>query len=455
MPMKIACVGAGPAGLYFSILMKLRDAANDVTIYERNPAGITHGWGVVFWDDLVADLRTHDPETAREVLDHSFCWIDQVVDVDGGRRARGGGTGFGICRRKLLEILRKRAVGLGVKIHFEQEIMCPTQLPDADAIVAADGVGSQIRRLRMDRFKTRIDLGRNKYVWLATSRVFDAFTFGLVPTQAGWIWFHAYGYSHSMSTFIVECSSETWKGLGLDAMNTAQSLARLEEIFARYLDGHHLVSHSCQEEHLPWLNFRHMTNEKWHDGNVVLLGDAAHTTHFSIGSGTRLAIQDAIALAARLHGTNDVQAALAAYEEERQLAMLRPQREARLSAEWFENVPRYAGLPARQLFALLLERRSRLVGRLPPQLYFRLHQAKRIALVRQLYRWASIGVEKLMGLRRRMSQSSNGSAGAASPLAGRDASRSRGIDRADDARRGKLDAHLASKGLRQAPFDQS
>lgn len=454
MPMRIACVGAGPAGLYFSILMKLRDAANEITVYERNPAGVTHGWGVVFWDDLVADLHANDPETAREVLDHSFCWIDQVVDVNGERRARGGGTGFGICRRKLLEILRSRAVGLGVKIRFGHEIACPTQLPDADVIVAADGVGSQIRRLHMDRFKTRIDLGRNKYVWLATSRVFDAFTFGLVPTQAGWIWFHAYGFSHGMSTFIVECAPETWKRLGFDTMNTAQSLARLQGIFGRYLEGHRLVSHSCQEDHLPWLNFRHMTNERWHDGKVVLLGDAAHTTHFSIGSGTRLAMQDAISLATKLHGTNDIQAALAAYQEERQLAMLRPQREARLSAEWFENVPRYADLPAQQLFALLLERRSRLVGRLPPWLYFRLHQAKRIAFLRMLYRWASIGVEQVVGWRRQIPGRPHTNAGAVASLIGQDALRGRGVDRADDARGGELDVHLASKGLREAPFDQ-
>ncbi|MCB5175397.1 FAD-dependent monooxygenase [Microvirga lenta] len=403
--MKIACVGAGPAGLYFAILMKLRDPRHEITVYERNPEGVTHGWGVVFWDDLVADLRANDPVTAQAILDRSFGWIDQVVDVKGSRPARGGGTGFGICRRTLLAILRERATDLGVEILFEHEIAEGAQLPDADVIVAADGVGSQVRRLRMDRFRTRIDLGRNKYVWLGTPRVFEAFTFGLVPTQAGWIWFHAYGYSKDMSTFIVECSPETWKGLGFDRRNSAQSLTLLENLFEDHLNGHRLLSHSDSQESLPWLNFRNMTNEKWHADNIALLGDAAHTTHFSIGSGTRLAIQDAIALAANLHGHEDVQTALAAYEQERQLAMLRPQREARLSAAWFENIPRYAHLAPPQLFALLLDRRSRLVSHIPPKLYYRLHWAKRIPPVRMLYRWAALGVEQLAGLHRRLSHS--------------------------------------------------
>jgi 2-polyprenyl-6-methoxyphenol hydroxylase-like FAD-dependent oxidoreductase len=401
--MKIACVGAGPAGLYFSILMKLRDPANDITVYERNPAGVTHGWGVVFWDDLVADLRANDPESAREILDHSFSWIDQVVAVKGGKPARGGGTGYGICRRQLLDVLRKRATDLGVTIRFEHEIVNPAQLPEADVIVAAEGVGSQLRRLHPDQFRTRIDLGRNKYVWLGTSRVFDAFTFGLVPTPAGWIWFHAYGYSPDRSTFIVECSPETWKGLGFDRLNAEQSLSRLENIFQEHLDGHRLLGHSSSEEALPWLNFRILTNEKWHVGNVVLVGDAAHTAHFSIGSGTRLAIQDVIALAAHLGENADLKSALEAYEKERQFAMLRPQREARLSAEWFENIPRYATLNGQQLFALLLERRSRLVSRVPPWLYYQLYRAKRIPPVRMLYRWAATGIEQLSGLHRRLS----------------------------------------------------
>jgi anthraniloyl-CoA monooxygenase len=400
--MKIACIGAGPAGLYFAILMKLRDAQNEVTLFERNPSGTTHGWGVVFWDDLVADLRANDPDTAKAILDRSFCWTDQVVAVKGGKPAHGGGTGYGICRRALLDILRRRAAELGVTIRYECEITCPTQLPEADVIVAADGVGSYLRRLHEEEFETRIEPGRNKYVWLATPRVFEAFTFGLVPTRAGWIWFHAYGYSRTMSTFIVECSPQTWKGLGLDTLDAERSLRLLESLFEDQLEGHRIVSHGSTDERLPWLNFRNLTNGRWHFGNVVLLGDAAHTTHFSIGSGTRLAMQDAIALANSLHENQNVQAALAAYESERQLAMLRPQREARLSAAWFENIPRYAALDGPQLFALLLDRRSRLVSHLPPRLYYALYKAKRIPLVRVLYRRAAMAVEQLSGLQRKL-----------------------------------------------------
>lgn len=402
MAMKIACIGAGPAGLYFSILMKLRDPGTEITIFERNPAGVTHGWGVVFWDDLVADLRANDPVSANTILDASFCWIDQVVEVKGGSPARGGGTGYGIGRQTLLDILRQRATDLGITIHYEHEITDPSQVPDADVVVAADGVGSHLRRQHEDTFEPRIEPGRNKYVWLGTSRVFEAFTFGLVPTEAGWIWFHAYGYSPTMSTFIVECSPQTWQGLGFDRMPGNESLRLLERLFADYLDGHRLLSQSGEEENLPWLNFRNLTNRRWHTGNVVLLGDAAHTTHFSIGSGTRLAMQDAIALADSLHRTKSVPMALAAYESERQLAMLRPQREARLSAAWFEDIARYATLDGPKLFVLLLDRRSRLIPHVPPRLYYALHRAKRIPLVRMLYRWAAMGVEQVSGLPRRL-----------------------------------------------------
>jgi 2-polyprenyl-6-methoxyphenol hydroxylase-like FAD-dependent oxidoreductase len=205
-----------------------------------------------------------------------------------------------------------------------------------------------------------------------------------------------------MSTFIVECSPQTWQGLGFDTMDADRSLRQLERLFADYLRGHRLLSHSSAGESLPWLNFRNLTNGKWHTGNLALLGDAAHTTHFSIGSGTRLAMQDAIALADNLVRERNIQAALTAYESERQLAMLRPQREARLSAAWFENIPRYATLDGPQLFALLLDRRSRIIPHIPPRLYYALHRAKRIPLVRMLYRWAAMGIEQLSGWQRRL-----------------------------------------------------
>lgn len=391
--MKIACVGAGPAGLYLSILMKLRDPGTEVTIFERNPVGVTHGWGVVFWDDLVADLQANDPESAAAILDESFAWDGQVVHIKGETPTREDGGGYGISRQTLLDILSERARDLGVTIRYEDEITSLAELPEADVVVAADGVGSQIRRLHGLEFDARTQPGRNKYVWLATPRLFEAFTFGLVHTEAGWIWCHAYGYSKDRSTFIVECSPETWKGLGFDELGADESLRLLEALFDEYLDGQPLLTAGGEAEGLPWLHFRNLTNTKWYSGNVVLVGDAAHTTHFTIGSGTRLAMQDSIALANRLHGSQDVHAALEAYEAERQVGMLRPQREARLSSTWFENLPRYAALGGPQVHAFLVHRRSRVAHHVPPRLYYGLLKANRIPLARKLYRWAAVRAE--------------------------------------------------------------
>jgi len=391
--MKIACVGAGPAGLYFSILMRLRDPGTEVTIFERNPVGVTHGWGVVFWDDLVADLRANDPESAAAILDESFAWDGQVVHIKGRPPTREDGGGYGISRQTLLDILSERAKDLGVTIRYEDEITSLAELPEADVVVAADGVGSQIRRLHGVGFDARTQPGRNKYVWLATPRIFEAFTFGLVHTEAGWIWCHAYGYSKDRSTFIVECAPATWKGLGFDGLGADESLRRLEGLFDEYLDGQPLLTAAGEEESLPWLHFRNLTNSKWYSGNVVLVGDAAHTTHFTIGSGTRLAMQDSIALANHLHESQDLPAALEAYEAERQLGMLRPQREARLSSTWFENLPRYAALGGPQVHAFLVHRRSRAAHYVPPRLYYGLLKANRIPLARKLYRWAAVRAE--------------------------------------------------------------
>jgi 2-polyprenyl-6-methoxyphenol hydroxylase-like FAD-dependent oxidoreductase len=376
--MNIACVGAGPAGLYLAILMKLHDANNEVTIFEQNPVGVTHGWGVVFWEDLLDSLRDNDPDSARDILSHSFGWSGQVLDVSGKPQLHDGGGGFGIGRQRLLDILANRATELGVKIRFEHEIddIAEPPLRHADLIIASDGAGSQIRRRHADRFGTKISVGRNKYVWLGTNRIFDAFTFGFVPSEAGWIWFHAYAFDDSTSTFIVECSPETWKGLGFDTLDANESLKLLERIFDRYLNGFRLISHSVKGNGLPWLNFRGIANRTWHLDNIVLVGDAAHTTHFSIGSGTQLAIQDAISLAKSLQAWGNVQPALQAYESERRHALEGPRREARLSAQWFENIPRYINTEAQQFFRLLRSRRSRLMPYLPPGVYYRMYNAR-------------------------------------------------------------------------------
>jgi anthraniloyl-CoA monooxygenase len=397
---RIACVGAGPAGLYLAILMKLRDAKNEITIFERNPAGIDYGWGVVFWDDLRKSLNHNDPQSAREIVEHSFRWNGQVIDAEGKGRAHHKGGGYGICRRKLLAILTERAMELGVKIEYEHEVASAGQLPDADLVVVADGGGSRLRRNHEDRFKTRVDVGRNKYVWLGTTKIFAAFTFGFAQTEAGWIWFHAYAFKRNMSTFIVECSPETWTGLRFDNMDTSESLGRLEEIFEQHLDGHRLIAHNGKGASLPWLKFRTVVNRTWHKDNIVLVGDAAHTTHFTIGSGTRLAIEDAIALADALGEQDRIQAALATYESERKRELRIPAQDARLSARWFERVPRYISFDGPEFATLLLSRRSRLMPQVPPGVYCRLTTTlRRAPALKNLYRWTAAMVGRLDRLR--------------------------------------------------------
>jgi 2-polyprenyl-6-methoxyphenol hydroxylase-like FAD-dependent oxidoreductase len=257
-----------------------------------------------------------------------------------------------------------------VRVQFESSVEF-RELPEADLIVACDGVNSRLRELRREQFQTEVVVGRNKYIWLGTSRVFDAFTFAFVHTEAGWIWCHAYGFDDDTSTFIVECSPETWAALGFDTLDEADCTRLLERLFEAHLQGHPLMSKGGAS----WLEFRTVTNDKWHADNVVLMGDAAHTTHFTIGSGTRLALEDAISLAAVLQEKTGLSVALERYEQERRAALSRTQSDARLSARWFESVGRYIELDPPQVFALLRDRRSPLLPRIPPRAYYRLYQA--------------------------------------------------------------------------------
>jgi 2-polyprenyl-6-methoxyphenol hydroxylase-like FAD-dependent oxidoreductase len=391
MAMRIACVGGGPAGLYFAILMKARYPARDVEVFERNPRGITYGWGVVFWDDLLEQLQESDPATASEICASSFRWNGQLLAVESKPPVHVGGHGYGIGRQRLLDILVERAKSLGVHVQFESSVE-GRELPEADLIVACDGVNSRLRELRRGQFQTEVVVGRNKYIWLGTSRVFDAFTFAFVHTEAGWIWCHAYGFDDDTSTFIVECSPETWAALGFDTLDEADCTRLLEGLFEAHLQGHPLMSKGGAS----WLEFRTVTNETWHADNVVLMGDAAHTTHFTIGSGTRLALEDAISLAAHLRGETSLSAALERYEQERRAALLRTQSDARLSARWFENVPRYVDLEPPQVFALLRERRSPLLPRVHPRTYYLLYRAtQRNAMLKRLRRWFAPGVKAL------------------------------------------------------------
>ncbi len=388
--MRIACVGGGPAGLYLATLLKGRDPGHEITVLERNPAGVTYGWGVVFWDDLLEGLAANDPPTAATIAGEAFRWTGQRILVDGQPEAGLDGYGFSMRRQRLLDILTSRALELGVEVRFEAEVEDPAQLEDHDLVVAADGVNSRLRRAHPGSFGTRIDTGRNRYMWLGTTKVFDAFTFAFVRTPAGWIWCHAYGFDATASTFIVECSPETWAGLGFGQLGLEASIARLEELFAPQLDEHRLVAQGPDRERAPWLSFRTVTNERWRSGNLVLAGDAAHTTHFTIGSGTKLAIEDAIGLAAALGAGDDLGSALAAYERDRKVALLLLQREARNSAGWFEHLPRYIDRGASQFAALLQHRRSRLLTRMSPTGYYRLRRtSEEFAAFDRLWHWAS------------------------------------------------------------------
>jgi anthraniloyl-CoA monooxygenase len=358
--MKIVCVGGGPAGLYFATSMKLRNPDHDVTVLERNPVGVTFGWGVVFSDETLDNLRNNDPESAQEIQDSFAHWDDVEVHVRGKETIRSGGHGFvGIGRKHLLDILAKRAMDLGADVRFECEVEDLSGFTKADLVVGCDGVNSRVRQLYAEQFQTNVDARKNKYIWLGTHKVFDAFTFAFEKTRAGWIWIHAYRFNEDTSTCIVECSPETWEGLGFDELGPDESVTLMEEIFEPYLDGHSLINDQRHLGKVPWLNFQRISNEHWYHDNIVLMGDAAHTAHFSIGSGTKLALEDAIGLADELHEHEDLQAALEDYQEERRTAVLQLQSTARNSTEWFENIHRYINQDAMQFAYSLLTRSQR------------------------------------------------------------------------------------------------
>ncbi|MGH3088871.1 MAG: bifunctional salicylyl-CoA 5-hydroxylase/oxidoreductase, partial [Rubrobacteraceae bacterium] len=358
--MRIRCVGGGPAGLYFAISMKLRDPSHEVVVIERNPAGVTFGWGVVFSDQTLGNLEVNDPETAREIRTNFAHWDDIEVFVEGESIARSGGHGFvGIGRKHLLDILTRRAMELGVEVRFEEEVGDVSAFSGADLIVACDGVNSRVRERYAEEFGTSVDVRPNKFIWLGTEKLFDAFTFAFEETEAGWIWIHAYRFDQNTSTCIVECSQKTWENLGLGEMGADENVALCEEIFAPYLDGHSLINNAKHLGKAPWINFRRISNERWFHDNIVLMGDAAHTAHFSIGSGTKLALEDAISLANELHERNDVTTALENYEDERRLEVMKLQSAARNSTRWFENVPRYIKQEPMQFAYSLLTRSER------------------------------------------------------------------------------------------------
>jgi anthraniloyl-CoA monooxygenase len=339
--------------------MKLRDPSHDVMVVERNRPDDTFGWGVVFSDQTMDTLRSNDPVSAAEILDNFAHWDDIDVHIK-GQVITSGGHGFcGIGRQRLLDLLQGRARALGVELCFETEVDDLQAYQDADLIVAADGINSKIRGLYAEAFEPEIDLRKNKFVWLGTRRTFDAFTFIFEETEHGWIWAHAYRFDSDTSTFIVECAEHTWRGLGLDTADQGESIAICERLFAEHLAGEKLMSNTRHLRGSAWLNFPRIKCETWHHGKIVLLGDAAHTAHYSIGSGTKLAFEDAIDLADALHAERDRTAALEAYQEARQLEVLKLQSAARNSTEWFESVPRYVDFEPLQFAYSLLTRSQR------------------------------------------------------------------------------------------------
>ncbi|RYF32735.1 MAG: bifunctional salicylyl-CoA 5-hydroxylase/oxidoreductase [Comamonadaceae bacterium] len=374
---RILCIGGGPAGLYFALLMKARHPSMQITVVERNRPFDTFGWGVVLSDQTLANLAAADPESAQLIGDAFHHWDDIQVFFKGGQ-VRSGGHGFcGVGRKRLLNILQERCIALGVDLVFECDAVDDQTLAaqyNADLVIASDGLNSRIRQRYAEVFEPDIDLRKCRFVWLGTHQTFEAFTFAFEETEHGWFQAHAYQFDDDTSTFIVETLEDTWKAHGLDAMEQPEAIAFCEKLFAKYLGGHALISNATHlRGSANWIRFPRVICKRWvhrvavpgdsagKTVPVVLMGDAAHTAHFSIGSGTKLALEDAIDLAnsfaAKDGSIDDV---LTHYEATRGVEVLKIQNAARNSTEWFENVKRYAGMPIEQFAYSMLTRSQRI-----------------------------------------------------------------------------------------------
>ncbi|MDQ0923752.1 anthraniloyl-CoA monooxygenase [Pseudarthrobacter sp. W1I19] len=361
--MKIAIVGGGPGGLYFAALMKQLDPAHEITLWERNAARDTFGFGVVFSDETLGGIGNADPVVADYMSRRFARWAD--IDIHfGGKMISVGGQGFAaMSRKELLELLQRRCAELNVDLRFQTLAPAIEELEaNYDLVLAADGVNSQIRTKYADAFGPDLDPRTNKFMWLGTDQVFEAFKFFVKETEWGVMQIHGYPYSDEGSTFIVEMHEDVWRAAGFDetanevfppGVSDEKAIAKIREIFAEELEGYEVLANNSK-----WLNFNTVRNQSWSKGNIVLIGDAAHTAHFSIGSGTKLAMEDSLALAACLHEHTDVESALAAYEAERRPVVASTQRAAQASLEWFERIGQYKDQDPTQ-FAFNLLTRSR------------------------------------------------------------------------------------------------
>lgn len=359
-PFRIECVGGGPAGLYFAILMRREFAHVSVRVRERNRPDETFGWGVVFSDETLENFEVADPESMASIRREFATWGDIDTFV-GGTCVRSSGHGFcGMSRRRLLEILHARAAELGVELAFSEQVDCAGVLPEADLVLAADGINSALRERFAAVFRPRIEWGKARFTWLGTTLPLEAFTFVFQENEHGLFQVHAYPFQRGaepLSTFIVECHEDTWRRAGLDRADDGATLAYCEKVFAEHLRGHRLLANRS-----IWRSFPTVHNERWHHGNLVLMGDAAHSAHFSVGSGTKLAMEDAIALrdAFRAHGFGDVPRVLSAYENARRVDVLKIQRAAATSLRWFEESAAYVGQHPLQFTFNLMTRSRRI-----------------------------------------------------------------------------------------------
>ncbi len=360
--MRVACLGGGPAGLYSAISLKLRDPVADITVFERNKADDTFGWGVVLSNEALENLHQNDPESAKQIREHFVYWDDIAVHLKGEKLVSTGHGFCGIGRKKLLLILQERARELGINLCFETEVGTAAEyMRDYDLVIAADGLNSKIRTEFTGAFEPDIEIRLCPFVWLGTHQKFDdAFTFIFEETDKGWVWAHAYQFDKNTATFIVECSQETFDTYGFAEMSQDESVAVCESIFADYLGGHSLMSNANHIRGSAWIRFPRVLCKNWSHKNLVLLGDASATAHFSIGSGTKLALESAIALAEKVTKHDDLSTAFQSYEDERRLEVLRLQSAARNSVEWFEEVERYFPFDPIQFNYSLLTRSQRI-----------------------------------------------------------------------------------------------